>query len=462
MIIATFVVEWRRWLRSNVATVAMICFFLLSMTSILLSAKQYAHWQSQSMQAAQEADRQWQAQPDRHPHRVVHFGDFVFQTTHPYARFDPGILSYTGTSLYLEGHRSNTANFSDAGPAGELLRFEALSPANMVQNVLPLLLILMGFGNVARERRSGTLSLVTNLSSAPSSWLLAKVLSLLSLAMLLSMPIWIDLLWHSSIHDWPRLSALIGLHFGYFLLWSLLIVLVSGGCRHERVALALLMSLWMLWTFVAPRLLLSLAEWRFPQSTMAADQMRVEMRVAAIGNSHNPNDPHFAQFKADTLAKYGKTRVEDLPVNFGGLVMLEGERLTTSVFTEQAQQLQRALSSQSAWVQQFAWLNPLLSVQRASRSAAGSDLESHLYFLNAAEVRRYALVQRLNHIHAEQIRFENDREQRVSRDAFVSISRDPIATIPWVWPTRAMTIVAAWLILPMILLWTLRRWLVRP
>jgi ABC-2 type transport system permease protein len=188
----------------------------------------------------------------------------------------------------------------------------------------------------------------------------------------------------------------------------------------------------------------------------------VEMRVAAIGNSHNPNDPHFAQFKADTLAKYGKTRVEDLPVNYGGLVMLEGERLTTSVFTEQAQQLQRALSSQSAWVQQFAWLNPLLSVQRASRSAAGSDLESHLYFLNAAEVRRYALVQRLNHIHAEQIRFENDREQRVSRDAFVSISRDPIETIPWVWPTRAMTIVAAWLILPMILLWTLRRWLVRP
>ncbi len=74
--------------------------------------------------AAREADhrarqqglveRQWLEQPNRHPHRVIHYGFLLFREEAPLAFFDPGVSPWAGTSLFLEGHRQNSASFGDA------------------------------------------------------------------------------------------------------------------------------------------------------------------------------------------------------------------------------------------------------------------------------------------------------------------------------------------------------------
>jgi ABC-2 type transport system permease protein len=48
---------------------------------------------------------QWLDQPDRHPHRVAHYGFLVFRPRAPLSFFDTGVENYTGTSLFLEAHR---------------------------------------------------------------------------------------------------------------------------------------------------------------------------------------------------------------------------------------------------------------------------------------------------------------------------------------------------------------------
>ena len=53
-------------------------------------------------------DRQWVEQPERHPHRVIHYGFLVFREQAPLEFVDPGVSDYAGTSLYLEGHRPET------------------------------------------------------------------------------------------------------------------------------------------------------------------------------------------------------------------------------------------------------------------------------------------------------------------------------------------------------------------
>ncbi|WP_254554927.1 hypothetical protein, partial [Salmonella enterica] len=59
------------------------------------------------------ADHAFEAQPDRHPHRVVHYGHFIVRPLGPLAAFGPGVDAFTGNSMFLEGHRQNTANFGD-------------------------------------------------------------------------------------------------------------------------------------------------------------------------------------------------------------------------------------------------------------------------------------------------------------------------------------------------------------
>ncbi|WP_348257240.1 DUF3526 domain-containing protein, partial [Salmonella enterica] len=72
----------------------------------------------------------------------------------------------------------------------------------------------------------------------------------------------------------------------------------------------------------------------------------VQRDLRTMGDSHNPNDPYFAAFKQKTLKQYGVTRVEDLPVNYRGLLAIEGEKLTSSLFDRYADQAFAAMEAQ--------------------------------------------------------------------------------------------------------------------
>ena len=109
---------------------------------------------------AEAAEAAFKAQPDRHPHRVVHYGTFIFRPLGPLAAFDPGVDAFTGNSMFLEGHRQNTANFGDVRQSSLLVRFGQLTPAFVLQVVAPLLLIFLGYGALARETERGTLRLL--------------------------------------------------------------------------------------------------------------------------------------------------------------------------------------------------------------------------------------------------------------------------------------------------------------
>jgi len=142
--------------------------------------------------------------------------------------------------------------------------------------------------------------------------------------------------------------------------------------------------------------------------------------LAAMGDSHNPDYPYFAGFRRQVMAQYGVSRVEDLPVNFKGLLGIEGERMTSALFDRYAEASFDRQHSQSRWMDAFGLFSPVLALRRLSMTVAGTDLDSYRRFLVQGERYRYTLIQSLNRLQAEQIGYADDRnpnrQARINRE----------------------------------------------
>ena len=115
--------EWRALARNRAGLIAALLVVALMIVAAMVSVERRAVIDSQRARYQATVDRQFDAQPDRHPHRMVHYGQFVFRPIPALAFFDSGVDGFTGNTVFLEGHRQNSANFSEARQSSLLLRF---------------------------------------------------------------------------------------------------------------------------------------------------------------------------------------------------------------------------------------------------------------------------------------------------------------------------------------------------
>src|SRR5256885_12437858 len=80
--------EWRLLLRDRVAVLGMALWLLLSAAAAFTAWDQRSAAQAQRERHQSQVDSEFEAQPDRHPHRMVHYGHFVFRPLNPLAAFD--------------------------------------------------------------------------------------------------------------------------------------------------------------------------------------------------------------------------------------------------------------------------------------------------------------------------------------------------------------------------------------
>lgn len=374
-------------------------------------------------------DQQWADQPDRHPHRVAHFGTFAFRPPSTLAFFDPGVDRQVGNAQFLEAHRQNPANFAAAGQMPALASLTQLSPAFLLQVLMPLLLLAMGGLAITREREQSTWLAMRSQGLRTGQLVMSKGLAYAligALVVLLAFLLTVALISLTATRAQPgtliTLTTLGLAYLAYALFWAQLSVLVSALCKDSRQALALLACLWLVLVVVSPRAMPFLVALPDPPIDRVIFNAAVEADLRALGDSHNTSDARFAAFRRETLERYGVDRVEDLPVNFGGLVMQEGERRTSEVFAQHYAALQTQWDRQEKRLTWLALVNPVLAMQQASSALAGTDRNAFRHFETQAEGYRYDFIQQLNQVHTHEIRYENDRSQRVSRDHWHAIA----------------------------------------
>lgn len=411
--------EWLYLLRTRLASSIITLLLAVVVFSAVNSALQLSAESQQRSNYQQQADEAFRTQPERHPHRVVHYGHYVFRTPAPLAAIDPGVDSFTGRSIFLEGHRRNTATFSEARETSVLTRFGIVSPAFSLQVLAPLLLILIGFSSVARERERGVLVQLLAQGLPASTLFYGKLLALAAVALLAISPLLTGAVWLGLKHpgEWlPALTMIAG-HAVYLGFWVLVIVAVSAISRSARSALISLMVAWALVTVLMPRLAADVAALSVPSVTQTEMDIRIQEEMRIVGDSHDINDPGFQSFQERVLAEYGVSRIEDLPVNYRGLVSLQGEAEGSAVMNRYADELHLTQQRQANIISGFSLLSPYLAVRNLSMQSAGTDLINHQRFLDAAEAHRFELIQQINSLHAHDVSYADDAARSVDYEA---------------------------------------------
>ena len=245
--------EWRYWRRSRLATAASALFlFLALVTGVLTSLRQEAEAELRNHHQG-EAEEAFLSQPNRHPHRMIHYGHYVFRSPPPLAAFDPGIDSVTGTAVFLEGHRQNSASFAAAGASAQFGGLAWLTPASIYQLLGPLLLIILGHGALAREREGRTLQALSALGVSGGRLVLGKAVALGGALLIILLPLGFTVgyaLWAGE-SVLPAL-ALLGAYALYLALWAGLALLFSTVLSQRSTVLASLTALWLSLPFSCP------------------------------------------------------------------------------------------------------------------------------------------------------------------------------------------------------------------
>jgi ABC-2 type transport system permease protein len=401
--------EWRLWARSRVVLVAaLIVAVLLAATSVLTALRISEETERRTARQA-SAEATFFAQPDRHPHRMVHYGHYAFRAPPPLAAFDPGVDAVTGQSIFLEGHRQNTAMFADTRAAADLGGFAALTPANLYQLLLPLLLIIIGHGMVLRERESGTLAVL--LAQGQSGLTLAggKALALAGVAGLLLLPLAGLALFAVSGGEAPLTAAALVAGYALYLgLWAALVLAASLWARQRSVALGLLVFLWLTVALIVPRIGINAASAIVDAPGKIESDLVMLAEERKLGDGHNAADPAFEALKKQVLEQYEVASIEELPVNWRGVVAGQSEAKLTDLMNAYADRRIAAEAAQSRIVTWFGLASPTLAIGAASRTLAGTDLATHHRFLREAEALRFDFVQGLNDLHATALSYEDD------------------------------------------------------
>ncbi|MBC6402492.1 MAG: DUF3526 domain-containing protein [Hyphomonadaceae bacterium] len=418
--------EWRYWVRSRLARVSVLIFVGLIIASSLFSTLQTLDARHQRLHQQEVAEQTFLSQPARHPHRMVHYGHYAFRPPPPLAVFDPGIDVVTGQSIFLEGHRQNTAMFADARAQAKAGGFGILTPAMVYQILFPLLLIIIGHDIVAREREARTLAPLMGQGVTGITLYCGKALALLGLVGVLALPVLLVSVMSVLLGESIPAGLFLTLTYALFLTcWSALLLLVSFAFKTRGIILAVLMLFWLFGTLIIPRIAVATGDASFPTEGKILTDLRMKDDLREIGDGHNDADPTFSKLKAELLAQYNVGNVEDLPMNFRGVVASTAEARLTKTLNDYAEKRMERESRQSRIIRDFGALSPFLAVGHASKSIAGTDLKSHHRFLREAEVLRFGYVQALNEVHAGQIAYSDDINRSSDQGAEKRTRVDP-------------------------------------
>lgn len=392
-------------------------FILTLFIGLLLIYAAFSGWtnfknQNEMKAKYQEQSRKdWVSNPDKHPHRMAHYGNFAFRQKSPLSVFDFGMESFFGNSIYLEAHKQNTTNFSEAGFSTGMLRFGEISIAMILQVLLPLLIFFLGFSSIASERENGTLKILLSQGLSWKQLFLGKSYGLIGVVMTIFIPVMIaiSILWitiqsnNITLEETLRLLLIILSYFVYLSIFCVIAVLISAISKTSKTALTSLIGLWLMLTIVLPRASQALGKAIYSTPSKVKFESDIDADVVKVGDSHNPDDPYYKALKDSLLATYKVDSVKKLPFNYGGFQMKEGEKISANIYQKHQKELWNIYDKQNSFSKILAFVNPYMAIKNLSMALSNTDFSSYTEFQEQAEAYRYHVSQEMNELQMKYI-----------------------------------------------------------
>lgn len=407
----------------------LVIFLALAAAAIATSLYQHARYEAERTHAAEAEWAIWLGQGEVNPHSAAHFGQYVFKPRAAMAVFDPGLTPWLGEAVWIEAHYQNPPEARPAETELLLQRFGDLSPAWVLQTMLPLLIILAAFTSIAGEREAGSFRLQLVQGASPLSLMTGKALAILALASGVVIVITgAAALLMATLPGAGRDSMIRALgaaltYITYAGIWSVLAVSVSAIFQSARTALIVLLAIWAVAAVLTPRLAAEHATQAHP--TLSAGDFWSEVRrLRAEGvDGHDPSNVHLHALREEALREHGVTSVEELPFDFAGMSLQADEEYGNMVYDQLYGQEAAREDAQASLQRVYALASPLVPVRSLSMGLAGSDLAHHRQFVSAAEAHRRDVQRILNEqqvLHGQGQNFNNTvgAEFWASMDAF--------------------------------------------
>ncbi|GAB2793032.1 DUF3526 domain-containing protein [Rhabdobacter roseus] len=453
--------EFTATLRDRRFVVAGLLVLLLLLVATWTGFRNYQLLAEKRAQANQSARAAWLGQPEKNPHSAAHYGTFAFRPKSDLSFLDFGLDTFTGSSVYLEGHRQNDAKFSAAEDATLLIRFGEMTVTFVLQLLIPLLIIFLCFAAFTQEREEKTLNMLLSQGAQVPAVFWGKVTGYALVIGLVVVPALVMaatlLFAQTGFQATPDtllrlllLAVLYALYFGLFIVGS---VFVSARSRSSRASLLTLLSTWILACIVLPKAAANLGESLYKVPSRYAFQKQLEEDMEKGIDGHDPASARAKELEKKVLAQYGVDSVSQLPINFDGMVMQQGEEYSSKVYQKHFGELQKQFQQQNSLAAMTSFINPYLAVRDLSMGLSGSDYEHFLDFKDKAEAYRFAMVKQLN----EEMMISSktgDWEKTVSRD-FWAKTPDfayQLPSVGWVLSKKWLSLAAFWLFSGMLII----------
>jgi ABC-2 type transport system permease protein len=423
---------------------------------LILPAWSSQHTHQHLMSARQQAEaisgEQWDSLGAYNPHSAAHYGTYAYRPPGLLRMLDAGVQPFTGDVLKVEGHVQNEALYAEASRSSSLMRFSQFQPALVLQAIVPLLILFLAFGSIARERETGTLKMLILQGASFRQLMFGKALAywMISLALLLATVLMMAVLYRGQV-PWSTFMVFLASYMLYYLLVALLSVYVSARAGRSSSALAILLGGWLLWVFILPKLAAQLGQhlYPLPSRIVFEEQMREDRKKGLDG--HNPSDERLKALEEEVMAEYEVDSLAQLPINFDGLAMQEDEEYGNQVWDKHFGDYYQTVQQQNRVIQWAAALAPFLAIRNLSMALSGTSLYDHLHFQQSVENYRRGWVKALNDEHTYGGSKTGDWSWKAEAEFFQSMEayRHPTPGLQWSlsnrWPELAILI--AWLLL---------------
>lgn len=439
-------------------TLAAITWLLLIVAG-LGGYERYRHAQQQQAAADNLFRHEWEQQ-EANPHSAAHFGTWLFKPFTFLTLYDNGLNNFTGLSYRVEAHKQHEVNYSTVQDTDSQLRFGELTMALVFQLLVPLLIILLAYGSISRERENNTLRLLRVQGGNTAALLWGKIAGNYAIVLLLLSPALLFIMAGAWIFQEPALLtrslAFSGVYLLYFFLITALTLLVSAWSSSSAASLLTSLGAWVLCSILLPRMAANWADQAAPLPSRHAFNRKIQEGYSkGLGNDGALME-RWNRYQQQVLKQYKVDSVTQLPVNFDGLAMQYGEDYNSKVYQQVAAQTDSLIRRQQALLATASWANPFMAVQQVSMGLTGTDYFHHLSFHYQAREYRDQFIRVLNLELANNGGPYLSYNYKVGPDYFKKTMpfhwQLPAAGSAIRWHARAWASLAAWLLLTLLLI----------
>ena len=402
MISKTFLKETKELLRDGRVRIAIIIVLSLLGVAVWISARHYQNVNEQYALAKTAERGIWDNQGEKNPHSAAHYGTYAFKPKYPLSLVDQGVDKYAGTSIFLEAHKRNEAQFSAAADQTGLARFGDLTPDFILLFIIPLLIILLGYNSFTKEREMGTLTLLKSQGISGWKWLMGKWAALflpifgITAVVFLLAGVLLGSLSDFGVFRWNSLLMLFLVYMAYYIIFINIVLLISSRTKKSGISLVVSLCVWIITCLAAPKAASNIAETKHPYPSRQEFAANVLKDKKEGLDGHNPWSKEAKLLEEQVLKEYGVDSLHQLPFNFDGYRMQKGEEHQAEVYFKHYNYLKEQYTQQSRVYKGLAAISPYLPTRFLSMAIAHTDYDTHWDFADAAETYRIATQKFLN------------------------------------------------------------------